>query len=166
MKEENRLLILWIIFGFVFIKSIDSILDFLSNLFVMIVIQLNLPFHILKYSYVTITVLLYFLTAIFIIKKLKTTSELNGIYLTQFPKKIFLILSGIIVTVPVLNNYLTGVYTFRLLEEYVEINNLTRIDYTSIYGFFKSILILTNIAVYVSLIVGFFYLLKRKNHPQ
>ncbi len=163
MKEENRLLILWTIFGFVFIKSIDSILYFLSNLFVTVEIKLNVPFHILKYSYAVVTVLLYLLTALIIIKKLKVTSELSGIYLTQFPKWSFLILAVIAVVLPGLTNYLTGTYTFQFLEEYIEINNLTRNDYLSIYGFVKSIFILTNFAAFVSLIIGFFYLLKRKD---
>jgi len=163
MKEENRLLILWTIFGFVFIKSIDSILYFLSNLFVTIEIKLNVPFHILKYSFAIVTVLLYLLTVLIIIKKLKITSELSKIYLTQFPKRIFLILAVIAVVLPGLTNYLTGTYTFQFLEEYIEINNLTNSDYISIYGFVKSTLILTNFATYISLIVGFFYLLKESN---
>lgn len=162
MKEENRLLIIWVIFGFVFIKSIDSILYFLSNLIMTVEILLNISFLILKYSYATITVFLYLLTTIIIIKKLKATSELNGIYLTQFPKKTFLILSVIAIILPGLSNYLTGTYTFQILDEYIEINNLTKADYFSIYGFYKSTLILSNFAMYISLIVGFFYLLKRK----
>ncbi len=164
MKEENRLLILWVIFGFVFIKSITSILYFLSHLIVTIEILLNPPLLILQFSYPIITIALYILTTLIILKKLKITSELNGIYLTSFPKNTFLILAVIAVVLPGLTNYLIGAYSWRLLEDYVEINNLERVDYLSLYGMIGGTLGFANLVVYISLAVGFFYLRKEKTN--
>lgn len=100
MKKENSLLVLWIIFGFIFIEMINSLL----HLFIVLTFELGFAFSInptgLKISIPIISILLYLGTAFLLAKIINTKSQVSGIYLTEFPKtKLFLIFLTTIILV-------------------------------------------------------------------
>ena len=92
MKKENTLLILWIIYGFVFVRAIDSLLFLFTNLVYFGTSQIGIPDSNLKFIIPAITLLSYAFTATIILKKLNTNSNSTGIYLTEFPKQLFTVL--------------------------------------------------------------------------
>lgn len=92
MKKENTLFILWIIFGFVFIHAIDSILYLFTYLVYFGTSEIGISYNILTFVIPIITFTSYILATIILLKKLKINSKSTGIYLTEFPKRIFTIL--------------------------------------------------------------------------
>lgn len=129
MNKENVLLILWIIFGFVFISGIDSILYFIVYLLYFAKSELGLSYAIMKYSMPIVTLILYLLTTFLILKKLKLTSNSLGIYLTKFPKRIFIILAVITLILNPITNKLSGLYA----EHSTRAENFDISDYFQVY---------------------------------
>jgi hypothetical protein len=130
MNKENVLLILWIIFGFIFISGIDSILYFLTYLIYFAKSELGLSYGIMTYSMPIITLILYILTTVLIFKKLKLNSNSSGIYLTRFPKRIFIVLALIALTLNPLTHKLSGLYA----EHSTRMENIDTYDYLKVYG--------------------------------
>ena len=110
MKKENTLLILWIIYGFVFVRAIDSLLFLFTNLVYFGTSQIGIPDSNLKFIIPIFTLLSYAFTAIFILKKLNTNSNSIGIYLTEFPKRLFTVLILIAIFLNPITNKLTGLF--------------------------------------------------------
>ena len=74
MNKENILLILWVIFGFVFVIAIESILYFLIHLLYFGLAELGISYNIMTYVFPIITLIFYALTALFLLKIIKTKS--------------------------------------------------------------------------------------------
>ena len=110
MDKENLLLVLWIIFGFIFVVAIDSILYFFIHLIYFGLAELGVSYHIMTYILPLITLILYSFTAFLILTRLKTKSKFSGIYLTEFPKKLIIILTIVILVLTPLTNKLSGIY--------------------------------------------------------
>ena len=134
MNKENVLLILWIIFGFIFISGIDSILFFITYLIYFAKSELGLSYGIMKYSMPIITLILYVMTTFLILKKLKLNSNSSGIYLTKFPKRIFIILALIALTLNPITHKLSGLYA----EHSTRMENIDASDFLQVYGWMTS----------------------------
>jgi len=130
MKKENSLLILWIIFGFTFIYAIDSILFLITHLVYFGTSTIGIPYYILKFLIPIITFTSYILATILILKKLKTHSKSEGIYLTEFPKRAFTILVLIAIFVNPITNKLSGLFA----EYNATTQNENATDFIDFYG--------------------------------
>ena len=133
MSKENLLLVLWIIFGFVFVLAVDTILYFVIHLLYFGLAELGASYNLMTYFFPIITLILYSLTAFFILTRIKTKSKISGIYLTEFPKKTIIILSLVILIITPLTNKLSGVYAESISE-----NTLLEMgEYLIFYGWFN-----------------------------
>ena len=130
MKKENTLLILWIIFGFVFIKAVDSVLFLITHLVYFGTSEIGISYNVLKFIIPTVTFVSYILATTLLLKQLKANSKSTGIYLTDFPKRLFTILIIIAIFLNPITNKLAG-----LFAEFNAINqsgNAT--EYINFYG--------------------------------
>jgi len=134
MNKENVLLILWIIFGFIFISGIDSILYFVVYLIYFAKSELGLSYGIMKFSMPIITLILYALTTFMILKKIKWKSTSSGIYLTKFPKKIFIAFVLIALTLNPITHKLSGLYA----EHSTRMENIETSEFLQVYGWMTS----------------------------
>lgn len=134
MNKENVLLILWIIFGFIVISGIDSILYFVVYLIYFAKSELGLSYGIMKFSMPIITLILYALTTFLIIKKIKWKSTSSGIYLTKFPKKIFIILALIALVLNPITHKLSGLYA----EHSTRMENIETSEFLQVYVWMTS----------------------------
>lgn len=134
MDKENVLLILWIIFGFIFVSGIDSILYFVVYLIYFAKSELGLSYGIMKFSMPIITLILYVLTTFLIFKKLKLDSNSSGIYLTKFPKKRFIVLAVIALTLNSITHKLSGLYA----EHSTRMENIDTSEFLQVYGWMTS----------------------------
>lgn len=130
MRKENTLFLLWIIFGFVFINAIDSILYFFTYLVYFGTSEIGIPYSILNFIIPLITFTSYILTTTILLKKLKTNSKSTGIYLTEFPKKVFIILILISMFLKPITNKLSGLFS----EYYVVNHSGDAIEIITFYG--------------------------------
>lgn len=130
MKKENALLVLWIIFGFVFISGIDSILYFIVNLIYFAKSELGLSYGIMKFSMPITTLILYTLTTFLIFKRIKHQSNLRGIYMTKFPKKLFIGLALIAIFLNPITHKLAGLYA----EHATTMENIDSSGFLQFYG--------------------------------
>lgn len=110
MKKENTLLILWIIFGFVFIKAIDSVLFLFTHLVYFGTSEIGISYNILRFIIPSITFASYILATTLLLKKLRANSKSAGIYLTEFPKRLFTILILIAIFLNPITNKLSGLF--------------------------------------------------------
>jgi len=130
MNKENVLLILWIIFGFIFISGIDSILFFITYLIYFAKSEFGLSYGIMKFSMPIITLVLYVLTTYLIIKKIKFNSNSSGIYLTKFPKRTFIVLAIIALVLDPITHKLSGLYS----EHSTVMENIDASGFLQFYG--------------------------------
>lgn len=112
MNKENTLLVLWILFGFMFISAIDSFLRLLTFSIYVLKSELGLSYKILTFSMPLVTLTLYSLITFFILRKLK--SDVSGIYLTKFPKILFIGSFLVTLLLNPLTNRLSRLYSERL----------------------------------------------------
>jgi len=154
MGKENILLVLWIIFGFTFVSAIDSILYFLIHVIYFDTSELGLSITFLTYFIPIITILSYLLTLLFILKKIKTNSNSEGIYLTSFPKKAFIFLLILVLLLKPIASKLSGLYA----EYYVSTLDITANDYLNFYGWMHATLAISRWGSII--ILGFIYLKK------
>jgi hypothetical protein len=130
MNKENILLVLWIIFGFIFISGIDSILHFITYLIYFAKSELGLSYGIMKFSIPIITLILYAATTFLIFKRIKLQSNSAGIYLTKFPKKLFIGLTLIALFLKPITHKLSGLYA----EHSTAMENMDTSDFLQVYG--------------------------------
>lgn len=130
MNEEKQLRIIWIVFGFIFITAVDSILYLLVHLIYFAMSELGLSHMALIVLIPLLTLLLYVLTAYLIYKR--STSRTNNQIKKQLdsPKKSTLILLlATSILLPIATNYLDGLYATNL-----DWNNIEARDYLASYG--------------------------------
>ncbi|PKA81960.1 hypothetical protein ATE92_0083 [Ulvibacter sp. MAR_2010_11] len=130
MNKENVLLIIWIIFGFVFITAIDSLLYLFTHLIYFVESELRLSYSFLQYSIPSITFIAYISTTFLILKRIKAKSDSEGIYLRNFPKKTFIILALIAIFLNPITNKLSGLYA----EHNAYIQSGSSSEFISFYG--------------------------------
>jgi hypothetical protein len=110
MSRENKLLILWVIFGFVFVAAVDSILYFFIHLIYFAAAELGSSYGFLTYFIPIITFITYVLATFTILQNLNYKSGSSGIYLLKFPIKRFFILTLIAIILNPITNKLSGLY--------------------------------------------------------
>ncbi|WP_179019174.1 hypothetical protein [Winogradskyella forsetii] len=135
MNKENILLILWIIFGFVFVIAVESILYFIIHLLYFGLAELGVSYNVMTYVFPIITLIFYSLTALFLLNRIKSKSiaKTSGIYLTEFPKKLLIILALVVFILTPLTNKLSGMYAESASE-----NTLLEMgEYLIYYGWFN-----------------------------
>jgi hypothetical protein len=130
MNKENVLLVLWIIFGFIFISGIDAILYFITYLIYFTKSESGLSYGIMKFSMPITTLILYVLTTVLILKRIKLNSNSTGIYLTKFPKKLFIGLAVIAIFLNPITHKLSGLYA----EHLTTVENIDTSDFLQVYG--------------------------------
>ncbi|NEN25293.1 hypothetical protein G3O08_17490 [Cryomorpha ignava] len=130
MNREKTLLILWIIYGFVFVQAVDSVLFFLTQLVYFGTISIGISYSILNYLLPVVTIALYLTTILFLLKKIKNTSSTSGILLTEFPKKQFLILTILAIVLNPLTHKLSGLFA----EYFSYLQNEDISGYLEFYG--------------------------------
>lgn len=105
--------------------AIDSLL---SHIIYFTEFNLNFSNDLILYSVPIITFICYLLTTIIIIKRIKIKSELNGIFLTDFPIKWFIILTVITLFIIPITNWLNGFHS-RQVAEIGKIGNVSYFFY-------------------------------------
>jgi hypothetical protein len=130
MSKEKTLLILWIIFGFVFIQAVDSLLYFLTQLIYFGTVGIEVPYSVLNFLLPIVTIMLYWTAIFLLIKKLRIDSPTIGILLTEFPKKQFLILMILAISLNPLTNKLSGIF----VENISDFNSADSIEFIEFYG--------------------------------
>ena len=149
MIKENRLLIIWIIFGFVFIKAIDSILYFFTHIVYFSELEFDINFIIAKYSIPIITFLSYIIITFILLRKIKSNSDIDGIYFNEFPKNSFLILATIAIFLIPITNKLSSLYT----EHHLELHNINSSDYLEVYNWMHTGLLISRWLILITLII-------------
>ena len=157
MKKENILLILWIVFGFIFITAIDSILYFIINLIYIGLAELGISYKIMTIIVPITTLILYLLTASIMINRIKIKSKISGIYLTEFPKKLIIILGVIAFALPPITNKLSGLYAENITEN----TNIGMSEYLTFYGWFHTSIGVSQLLILAILVI--ISLIKLKN---
>jgi len=128
MSKENRLLILWIIFGFILVTAIDAVLTSLTYAISFTSVKLGLSLSTLSIAIPVITVVLYGLTTYLVLRKIKTDSAIKGIYLTEFPRKTF----AIAAFTAIILNGVTNKFNGLAFENTTELNS--SLDALTLYG--------------------------------
>ena len=159
MTKENILLVLWIVFGFLFVTAIDSILYFTIHLIYFGFSELEISYKIMEVVIPIITLILYGLTAIVLIKRVKLKSKISGIYLIEFPKNITILLGVIAFTLPPITNKLSGLYAENISGN----ENIDMPEYLNFYGLFNTGFGISQLAVLLVLLIVFLTRLKRLN---
>ena len=134
MNKENVLLVLWIIFGFIFISGIDAILYFITYIIYFTKSELGLSYGIMKFSMPITTLILYVLTTVLILKRIKLNSNSTGIYLTKFPKKLFIGLAVIAIFLNPITHKLSGLYA----EHLTTMENIDTSEFLQVYGWMST----------------------------
>ena len=156
MNKENVLLILWIIFGFIFISGIDSILYFITYLIYFTESELGLSYGFMKYSMPIITLILYVLTTFMILKKLMLYSNSSGIYLTKFPKIMFVVLALSSLTLNPITQKLSSLYA----KHSDRMENIEISDFLQVYGWMTSGIYFSRWLILITLSILFIKKLK------
>jgi len=131
MNTQKTLLVLWIIFGFVFVQAIDSILSFLIHFLFLGVVTLKISFAYLHILIPVITVAFYFSAVLLALKCLRINSDTSGILLTRFPKRRFIILLLLAIALHPIENKLSDI--FGLWN--VGWEDQTQMEFIELYGF-------------------------------
>ena len=132
MKAEKTLLILWIIFGFVFVQAIDSILYLTIHLIYFGTVYLGVGFSILKFLIPAITLLIYLLAIFLIQGRISIKSGISGLLPTQFPKNQFFALLILAVVLSPITNKLSGLFAVSMHS----ILTLDELEFIEFYGWF------------------------------
>ena len=152
MSKENILLVLWILFGFLFITAIDSILYFVLHMILFGLTELEAPIKIMKLVIPTTTITLYGLTTYILIKRISQKANTSKINLNDFPEKLLILTAIIAFTTAPLTNFLAGQYAGRIVaKEYLD-----DMDYINFfYDWFHASLMISRWGVIIILLFVF-----------
>ncbi len=148
MNKKNYLLILWIIFGFVFVLAVDSLVYLIIYIIFHIKLVFGLRHEIMLFSMPIITLLLYGLTTFFILKKIRLKSGIDGIYLTNFPKRAFIVLALIAIFIKPIISKLAGLFA----EDFTYLGG-TMGEYLAIYGWLHASIAFSKWLVLISVVI-------------
>ena len=119
MKKENILLAFWVLFGYLFISAITSIIYFMLHLIFFGLNELGVSIEIMKFILPTSTFILYGIVAVILIKQVDFHSKISKIYLTKFPRKLIITSAIIAFTLSPITNLLIGIYAGILFSSTV-----------------------------------------------
>ena len=147
MRKENLLLVLWVIFGFVFVMAIDSILYFLIHLLYFGLAEIGVSYKIMTYILPLLTLILYSFTAFIIFTRVNKKTTLT---FSKLPKKLLIILSIVILSLAPFTDKLSEIYA-----QSISANTLLETgNYLLFYGWFNLGFVISQIVVLITL-VGF-----------
>ena len=156
MRKEHILTVLWIIFGFVFIIAIESILYLIINLLYFGSVELGISFGVMTYIFPILTLILYSLTVFLLLKRLEVKPIKLNLEPSAFPKKLLIILGITVVILTPLTEKLSDIYTDSILD-----NDQIRLgEYFLFLGSFKFGFTFSEAIVLIFLIVYLFKNLK------
>jgi len=160
MRKENYLFVLWIIFGFVFIQAIDSILQFITYTFYIGLSAIGISFKNLTILIPILTFGTYLFATMLLVKRIKIKSDIDGIYFKDFHRNNFIIFIIIAIFLSPITYKLSGLY----LEHSDAIQNSNNSDFISFYGWMTFGI---NTSKWLILIyLGFIYLNKYNRRKQ
>lgn len=134
MKKENILLVLWIVFGFLFLTAFNSILYFLIYLIYFGLYELGVSYSTLKIAIPITTLILYGLTTYILLKRVDITSKISGIYLMNFPIKLSALVGVIAFSLYPITKKLANLHRgYSALNE-----NSDRHEYIKFYGWLEA----------------------------
>ena len=150
MDKEKTLIVLWIIFGFVFVTAVDCIIYFVIHLLYFGLAELKVSYDVMTYIFPVLTFVVYSLIAILVVNKINRNSNQYVLQFDEFPKNLLIVLSIVILILYPLTNKLSGLYA-----EYSSGNTLIEMgEYLTFYGWFNigftisQILVLIGLATY------------------
>lgn len=108
MKKQIFPLALWMFFGFVLVNAIDSILSFIVNVYLYLGLWLEFAEDFLKYSIPVLSVIIYSITTIAVLKYINTKANNFNFVQLKFPKIEYIISVVIAIFLNPLWNKLMG----------------------------------------------------------
>ncbi|MDF1695867.1 MAG: hypothetical protein P1U56_08555 [Saprospiraceae bacterium] len=154
MSKERTLFILWILFGFVFVQAVDSILYFVVHIFYFIAAAFGISLSALVFIVPAFTFILYAITIFILLNTIKISSDKNGILLTKFPKPLFLFLLMLAIALNPITNRLSGLFA----EYTTGLESEGTVQYLEFYGWMHAGIGISRIVSVIAL--GFIYLKK------
>lgn len=151
MKRENILLVLWIIFGFLFVSAVNSILYLIINLLYFGLYELGITFQILKIMIPIITIILYGITAYLLLNRGNLDSRIAGLYLLDFPINLTVVLGIIAFTLHPLAEKLVGYHAEHISKN----DNWNSHSYLDFYAWRDFGFIMSKWVLIVFLLVAF-----------
>lgn len=156
MQKDNILMILWIIYGFVFIIAIETILYFIINLLYFSAFELGISFNLLTYIFPAITLILYSLTAFLLLKRVEKKKFKLETKFYEFPKKTLITLGIIILILTPLTERLSDMYSDLAIDN----TDFRMGEYFLFYGWFNFGFAISNALVLVFIVLYLFNKLK------
>ncbi|MBK5213343.1 MAG: hypothetical protein JJE55_06760 [Flavobacteriaceae bacterium] len=117
MNKQLFSLALWMFFGFVLIKAIDSILSFIIHAYFYFGLWMEFSLDFLNYSIPILSVLAYALTIVLVLKYVNQKAIHFEIQKTEFPKVEYIIAIIIVVFLNPLGNKLMGLMAEKISLE-------------------------------------------------
>ncbi|MCB0453977.1 MAG: hypothetical protein KDC62_01150 [Aequorivita sp.] len=114
MKKQIFSLALWMFFGFVLIKAIDSILRFIINGYLYFGLWMEFPPNFLKYSIPVLSVIVYFFATISVLKYINKKANNFKLEELKFPEIEYIISLIIAIFLNPLWNKLMGLISEKL----------------------------------------------------
>ena len=160
MKKNDVLFVLWMVFGFVFVTAVDTILNFIIHLLYFSLVELGVSFLILTYLLPPITLVTYLFTACFVVGKINRKSLGLELYKREFSKLLLVVLSLIIFILGPLTNWLSGLYSASASERHLgDINS-----FLMFYGWFTAGFGISQMITLVGLVIYSLIKLKDLNN--
>ncbi len=152
-------MIIWIIYGFVFVQAIDSILHFITYIYYIGLSTIGISFKNLTFVIPILTFCSYIAVTIMLVKRIKYKSNENCIYLTDFPRNNFVILALVAMFLRPITYKMAGLYAeFSNIFE-----NINHTDFISFYGWMTFGI---NISKWIMLIYLIFIYLNKYNNKE
>jgi len=135
----------------VFVKAIDSLLYLLTYLAYFGTVTMGVSYSVLKYIIPTFTLASYIIVTYLLLKKIRTSSNAFGIYLTQFPKNLFTVLIILAICIVPVTNKLSG--AFAANQAKLDENSM---DFIEFYGWLYSGIGISRWVVLIALAIIYF----------
>ena len=164
MECKNKSLIFWGIFSFVLIRAIDSILYFIINILFLIGIQSKLASDLLFYLIPIISLILYTITTIIVLRKLNIKALCREIYPNKLNITLFILLVVIGITLNPLVNKLSGFYIENQYEIVISENYLTIGQWLHLNGWMDFVIEVSRWIIIIILGVLYWKKNKKTNH--
>ena len=164
MDSKNKSLIFWGIYSFVFIRAIDSILYFIINILFFVGIQSKLASDLLVYLIPIISLILYTITTIIVLRKLNIKALRREVYPNNFNITLFILLVVIGITLNPLVNKLSGYYIENQYETVISENYLTIGQWLHLNGWMDFVIEVSRWIIIIILGVLYWKKNKKTNH--
>jgi len=135
MHKKN--LVLWLIFGFVLVTALSSIVDFLTHLIYFGNSELGIPNNIMKFTIPLSSLGLYAIATLILLKWVNNIPDLSALSNDQVPKRIFIAFTTIAILLPLATNKIWAVYDVYI-QESIEYSSTNSLDFLELYGWMNA----------------------------